>query len=64
MSLAIKEIRKKKQITQKQLAEITRLSQSYLSQIESGSRQPTLKTLCVLADSLNVSLSLILGERR
>lgn len=53
----IKEIRKQKGITQKQLAKISGVSASEIGYIENNERQPTLLTMCRLAKALKVSIS-------
>lgn len=50
----IQEIRTKKGITQDQLSEKVGISPKYLSSIERGKENPTLKTILSLADSLGV----------
>ena len=54
--LHIKKARKKIRMTQKELAEKSRLSQSYISQLESPLRTitPTLQTIEVIAESLKI----------
>jgi transcriptional regulator with XRE-family HTH domain len=52
----IKEIRKQKGITQKQLAKISGVSASEIGYIENNERQPTLLTMCRLAKALKVSV--------
>ncbi|WP_246577925.1 helix-turn-helix domain-containing protein [Clostridium psychrophilum] len=46
------EVRKFKSMTQKRLAYLSSLSQSHISELESGSQSPTLKTVETLADAL------------
>lgn len=53
----IKELRKKKGLTQEQLAEQSKMDYSYLNLIESGKRNPSLKRIAKLARVLDVSLS-------
>ena len=50
----IQEIRTKKGITQDQLSEKIGISPKYLSSIERGKENPTLKTILSLAHSLSV----------
>ncbi len=50
----IQEIRNKKGITQDQLSEKVGISSKYLSSIERGKENPTLKTILKLARSLDV----------
>jgi transcriptional regulator with XRE-family HTH domain len=55
----IAEIRKKKGMTQDQLAEKMEISPKYLSSIERGKENPTLNTLINLAQCLGVDLGVI-----
>lgn len=48
-------IRKEKGMTQERLAELSGLSQQYLSGLESGRRNPTIVTLYELATALGIS---------
>lgn len=49
-----KEIRVEKKLSQIQLAKKARISQSYLSELESNKKSPTLRQLCKIADALGV----------
>lgn len=53
--------RKKKQLTQKQLADILNLTQSMICEYETGKSVPSLKTLPRLAVALNTSVDYLLG---
>jgi len=55
----IKKLRKKKGIQQNKLAERSGISQTYLSQIENGSRSATIDTLEKICGVLNVPLSIL-----
>ncbi len=57
IGFVIKDIRKKKQITQATLSNLCGVSQSYLSSIENGNKRPEFKTLEIICDSLKVSIS-------
>jgi transcriptional regulator with XRE-family HTH domain len=46
----------------RQLAELTSLSNPYLSQVERGLHQPSVRVLRLLADALNVSAETLLAE--
>ena len=46
----------------RQLAELTSLSNPYLSQIERGLHQPSIRVLKLLSDALNVSAETLLAE--
>ena len=54
--------RKEQNITQKQLAEKTGLSQSNISSIEKGSTRPTIETLIKIADALGKRLNISFEE--
>lgn len=58
----IKKIRKEKGLTQKQLGEKCKMSESTLRQYELGLRNPKLQTLTKIATALGVSLSDIMGK--
>ena len=58
----LKFLRKRKKITQKQLANRTSLSPSLLSQIENGQIATSLATLDKLSSALNVKISYFLDE--
>lgn len=60
--LKIKEIRKQKGITAKQIAEHVRVAESTMSLYENGKREPDYKTLSKIADFLGVSVDCILGK--
>lgn len=51
----IRTIRKKRGLTQKQLATLCEMSEAQISQYEIGYRTPRYKTICKLAKALNVS---------
>lgn len=50
--------RKQKNITQKELSEITGITQSDISKLENGSANPSLQTLKKLADGLGMVIKL------
>ncbi|MCL1859779.1 MAG: helix-turn-helix transcriptional regulator [Oscillospiraceae bacterium] len=52
-------LRKEQGLTQKKLAEKTGKKQQVISQIEKHEKSPTLKTLCRLADALNVDIRFV-----
>jgi transcriptional regulator with XRE-family HTH domain len=54
--------RKLANLSLRQLAELTSLSNPYLSQIERGLHQPSVRVLRLLADALNVSGETLLAE--
>lgn len=52
----VKYLRRIKNLTQAQLAELTNLSVNYISEIETGIASPTFETLWKLATALEVEL--------
>jgi transcriptional regulator with XRE-family HTH domain len=58
----IRSQRKLANLSLRQLAELTSLSNPYLSQIERGLHQPSVRVLRLLADALNVSAETLLTE--
>ena len=57
----LKDLRKEKHITQQQLGDMVGVTKVSICCYENGTRTPTLDTLIDLADSLNVSLTYLLG---
>ena len=55
----LRSVRKEKGITQKQLAELVGTAASMITNYENGEREPTLETLCKIADVLDVSLDML-----
>ena len=58
----IRSQRKLANLSLRQLAELTSLSNPYLSQIERGLHQPSVRVLRALADALNVSAETLLAQ--
>jgi transcriptional regulator with XRE-family HTH domain len=58
----IRERRKQANLSLRQLAEMTSLSNPYLSQIERGLHQPSVRVLKALSESLNVSAETLLAQ--
>lgn len=56
----IREARKKKNYTQQKLAEEADIGEVYLSEIERGTKIPSLKVFMKIADALNVSADYLL----
>lgn len=56
---AIKELRKEKDISQKELSSLTKISPTSLSLIETGAKQPSNRNLAKIAKALNTSISSI-----
>lgn len=55
---AIYEARMKKQLSQKQLSELTGIAQADISRMENGNANPSIKTLQRLAEGLGMRLKL------
>ena len=60
--LRIKEIRKSKKITAKELANYVNVAESTMSLYENGKREPDFKTLCLIAEYLDVSVDTPVGS--
>jgi len=58
----IRSQRKLANLTLRQLADLTSLSNPYLSELERGMHQPTVRVLRQLSDALNVSAEMLLAE--
>ncbi|HEY4465865.1 MAG TPA: helix-turn-helix transcriptional regulator [Streptosporangiaceae bacterium] len=58
----IRSQRKMANLSLRQLAELTSLSNPYLSQVERGLHQPSVRVLKLIADALNVSAETLLTE--
>jgi transcriptional regulator with XRE-family HTH domain len=54
--------RKMANLSLRQLAELTTLSNPYLSQLERGLHQPSVRVLKLISDALNVSAETLLAE--
>ena len=58
----IREQRKRANLSLRQLAELTSLSHPYLSQVERGVHQPSVRVLKLIAEALNVSAETLLVQ--
>jgi transcriptional regulator with XRE-family HTH domain len=58
----IRDKRKRANLSLRQLAERTRLSNPYLSQIERGLHQPSVRVIRLISDALNVSAETLLTQ--
>ena len=58
----IRSQRKLANLSLRQLAQLTSLSNPYLSQIERGLHQPSVRVLRLLSDALNISAETLLAE--
>ena len=61
MGNRIRELRKRKGITMKQLGEVVDLAESTISQYETGKRQPDNETLLRLGEYFEVTVGYLLG---
>lgn len=59
----LKKIREDRNISQKELAEMTDLTQSAISQFETGTSNPNKRTLKILANALNVTYDELLDRK-
>ena len=58
----IHEQRKRANLSLRQLAELTKLSNPYLSQVERGLHQPSVRVLRAISDALNLSAETMLAQ--
>ncbi len=58
----IRSTRKNANLSLRQLAEMTRLSNPYLSQIERGLHQPSVRVIRLISDALNISTETLLVQ--
>ncbi|TVZ02008.1 XRE family transcriptional regulator [Trebonia kvetii] len=58
----IRQQRKRAGLSLRQLAELTSLSNPYLSQVERGLHQPSVRVLKAISDALNLSAETLLAE--
>ncbi len=61
-SETLKELRKREELTQEELANKLEISKSAISMYENGNRTPDFETLEMFADFFNVNLSYLIGE--
>jgi len=61
---AVIDARKKSNLTQKELSEITGIAQSDISKLENGNSNPTLGMLKRLADGMNMTVKLEFVPKR
>lgn len=61
-SARIKEIRKERKLTQKQMAELLGTTERNYQYYESGTREPNLETFASISDILGVSTDYLLGR--
>lgn len=60
--MRIRELRKKKSVTQLRMAMDLGLSQNSISRYETGDRQPDIAELIRIADYFNVSIDYLVGR--
>lgn len=60
----LRNLRKKEQLTQDELANKLKISKSAISMYENGNRTPDFETLEAIADFFNVNLSYLIGEEQ
>ena len=58
----IREQRKRANLSLRQMADIAKVSNPYLSQLERGLHQPSVRVLKLISDALNVSAETLLTE--
>ena len=61
-SARIKEIRKERKLTQKQMAELLSTTERNYQYYEAGAREPTLETFVEISDVLQVSTDYLVGR--
>lgn len=60
--LKLRDLRKSKSLTLKQMAAIFGISESSISLYETGKRQPDYELLCKMADYFDVSIDTLMGR--
>ena len=58
----IKELREKRKLSQEDLAKVTGLSQSTISQVEREEKDPSLSTLQKIAQGLNIHIAVLFAS--
>jgi transcriptional regulator with XRE-family HTH domain len=59
LGIVIKNIRKQKGQTQSEFASLCGITQTYLSQIESNAKEPTISTLKIICEKLDMPLPIL-----
>ncbi len=57
----IRSIRKQRKLTQRELADLTYLSETCISNIENGKKKVSLESLVAVSDALHVSIDLLIS---
>ncbi len=60
----IQRLRSERRISQMEFAEMIATSSTFVSRLERGLKGPSLETLILIADALDVSLDVLLAENR
>lgn len=60
--MQIKEIRKRRRLTQEQLGKLVGMTSAHIGHFEIGSRKPSYQNLSRLADALKVSVDELMGR--
>lgn len=60
----LRDLRKKRKLTQAELAKLTGLTVSAISMYENGRREPNFETLEIIADFFNVDMNVLLGKEQ
>ncbi|MEC4621597.1 helix-turn-helix domain-containing protein [Bacillus paranthracis] len=62
LSVRIKELRKERKWSQKELGEKVDVSESFVSKVESGKKQPSREVTAKIAEVFNVTTDFLLGR--
>lgn len=62
LAVRLKEERKGQKLSQKKLGEKANVTESFISKIEAGSKNPSLEVITKLAEALEVSVDYLLGN--
>ncbi|MBJ9983618.1 helix-turn-helix transcriptional regulator [Bacillus sp. S70] len=62
LSIRIKELRKERKWSQKELGEKVDVSESFISKVESGKKQPSREVTAKIAEIFNVTTDFLLGR--
>ncbi len=62
LSIRIKELRKERKWSQKELGEKVDVSESFISKVESGKKQPSREVTAKIAETFNVTTDFLLGR--
>ncbi|WP_427834131.1 helix-turn-helix domain-containing protein [Actinobacillus pleuropneumoniae] len=57
IGITITKLRKKKNLSQESLAELSEIHRTYLSEVEGGKRNPTISVLNRVVEALGISMS-------